>query len=261
MRGRKGLLEIRGALRRRKGRNTWQSASEAAAGPQDLRDRDPAAHNLMTQLGHVRRSAIGQAAAVPPDMIGSSINRKDNLMHKYTFTAFVFATVCASSSLLAQGASKPVAGLEQLSVFEGDRNCAGTVFASQTGTDHATTGSVHGAKAVGGHWLYLAYDGATTAAQSTAYHFAAFVGYDARRNVFVQVGVDNSGYGYQISTSAGRSGDTMTFEGSQDMNGKSILQRDNYISKGADELIHVGETQNSDGKWVKTDEETCKLRQ
>jgi hypothetical protein len=204
---------------------------------------------------------MGQTANVQPDAIGNSINREENTMCKYAFAVIIIAAVCASSSLLAGEAPKPVAGLDKLSGFEGDRDCAGAVFGGPAGTDHATTGSVHGAKAVGGHWLYLAYDGISTTTQSTAYHFAAFMGFDAHRNVFVQVGVDNSGYGYQISTSAGWSGDTMTFEGSQDMNGKSILQRDNYISKGADELIHVGETQNSDGKWVKTDEETCKLRQ
>lgn len=181
-------------------------------------------------------------------------------MCEYAFTAFITA-VCASSSLLAGEVPKPAANLDELSLFEGDRDCAGTVFASPTGTDHETTGIVHGVKTAGGHWLYFTYDGTTTAAQSQAYHFAAFMGFDAARKVFVQIGVDNSGYGYQISTSAGWSGNTMTFEGSEDVNGKPVLQRDNYIRKGSDELIHAGETQNTDGKWVKTDEETCKLRQ
>jgi hypothetical protein len=119
------------------------------------------------------------------------------------FTAFIIAAVCASTWLLAGEVPQPAAGLDQLSQFEGDRDCTGTVFSGPTGPEHATTGIVHGAKAVGDHWLYFAYDGTTIVAQSTSYHFAAFMGFDAARKVFVQVGVDNSGYGYQISTSAG----------------------------------------------------------
>ncbi len=143
----------------------------------------------------------------------------------------------AATPLLAKQAAKPAptkpaaaapappAELAQLAYFEGNWKCSGTTFANPMGPEHATTGSVHGAKAVGGMWVHIAYDENKTAANPTPYHAGVYMGYDAAKKSFVSGCYDSFG-GYCSQTSSGWNGDTMTFEGTSNADGKSMGARE-----------------------------------
>ena len=149
-----------------------------------------------------------------------------------------------------------ITGKTQVDYFNGHWTCSGTTFASPMGPEHKTTGTVHAERAVRGRWNHITYDENKTEANATPYHAGLYMGYDAGAKRFVQHCHDSMG-GHCSSTSAGWNGDKLVFEGANEGDGKSTPSRETFTRKGADEVMHTGEMQ-MDGKWVKTDEETCK---
>lgn len=171
------------------------------------------------------------------------------------------ALTLAAAPLLAEEpkmeAPKPPAELSQIAFFKGSWTCAGTGFASPFGPEHATTATVKGGNAVGGMWIHLTYDEAKSAANPNPVHAAMYMGYDAGLKTFVLGCVDSFG-GYCTQTSKGWSGDSLVFEGTGTFGGQKSGVRDSFLKKGPAELVHTGEMQGPDGKWMKLDEETCK---
>ena len=186
-------------------------------------------------------------------------------MSKPLFAAL--AALCLSPSLFATDAAKPAAAADaapgipaeqaQLDFFLGDWSCSGTTFASELGPEHATSGVVHAAKAVGGRWIHISYDEKKTAANANPYHVGVYMGYDAGKKQFVEGCVDNFG-GYCTQSGSGWNGDSLVFEGSANGTGQAFTVRDTFTRKGAGQLTHTGEMQGADKQWAKTDEETCK---
>lgn len=146
--------------------------------------------------------------------------------------------------------------MKQYDYFLGTWRCSGKTFASPMGPQHATTATVHANKAVGGRWVRLTYDEKKTAANPAPYHIGVYLGYDSAKKVFVENCHDSFG-GYCTQTGSGWSGDTLTFEGMEQGMEDAGMVRDTFMKKGAKELMHTGEIQGPDKKWMKTDEETC----
>ena len=153
-------------------------------------------------------------------------------------------------------AAAPGAELDQAAFFIGNWNCTGKTFADGNTSEHATTGRAHGEKAVDGHWIHMAYDESRTTANPHPYHVAQYTGYDAAKKQYVNLVVDISG-NYNIERSAGLKGDAMTFDGAYESNGHSVAMRDTFTKSGANQMMHTGTQQGSNGQWAKTDEETC----
>src|SRR5437870_3074377 len=118
-------------------------------------------------------------------------------MLAHSSRAMLAVIALVSTPLLAKEAAKPTAPapappaeLAQLAFFEGNWTCTGTGFASPMGPEHATTATVHGAKAVGGMWVHIAYDENKTAANATPIHAGVYMGYDVAKKSFVSDCVD-----------------------------------------------------------------------
>jgi hypothetical protein len=149
------------------------------------------------------------------------------------------------------------AELAQLDVFAGHWNCSGKAFANPMGPEHATTATVHAARAVGGRWMQAAYDENQSAANPMPFHAVMYMGYDVGQKKFVAMCFDNFG-GECSQTADGWNGDELVFEGTaHGDDGKTWGARDTFTKKGTAELMHAGEMQGEDKAWIKLDEETC----
>jgi hypothetical protein len=147
--------------------------------------------------------------------------------------------------------------VSQLAYFAGTWECTGKLFPGPWGSEHPTEATVHATPALGGFWYAVHYDEKKTAANPMPYHAGMFMGYDATEKAFIQHCFDSMG-GYCSETSKGWSGDTLVFEGSLMGMGPKTIGRDIFTRKGAAEMVHSGEMQGPDGKWMKVDEESCK---
>jgi hypothetical protein len=172
------------------------------------------------------------------------------------FLVAVTSAITALAGDQPAGPAAPPAELSQLSVLTGTWICKGTDFASPMGPEHATEGTAHGVRAVGGHWLHMTYDEKSSKADPTPAHFGMYFGYDAAAKKFVESCFDSFG-GYCTQFSDGWQNDTLTFDGTQTSGGQKLNVRDVFIRKGANGLSHYAEMQDETGKWTKTDEETC----
>ena len=153
-------------------------------------------------------------------------------------------------------APKPPKEMSQLAYFGGTWTCSGKGFATPMGPEHATEGKVSIARVLDGYWYVYHYDETKTAANPMPYHATGFMGYDPGEKVFLERCQDNFGGSCQ-QTSKGWVGDVLTFEGPGTMGGQKMAFRDVFTKKGPAEVVHGGEMQGPDGKWIKMDEETC----
>lgn len=178
-------------------------------------------------------------------------------MRRIALRAAALSTVLALAPAVraADAPPAPAKELGQLSVFLGDWTCKGRTFATPMGPEHETEARVGFTKQQGGFWYVFHYDETKTAANPLPFHAAGFWGWDAGQKAFVQHCHDSFG-GSCVSTSKGWIGDVLTFEGTGTMGGEKSGVRDIFTKKGAD-IVHAGEMQGKDGKWIRTDEETC----
>ncbi len=178
---------------------------------------------------------------------------------KPTFSTLYAGIACASSLLClgpagAQGTLP--SQLDQLSGFLGDGTCTGN-FVAPGMSPHATSGKFHGEKTLGDHWVVVRYDEDTTSSNSRPYHVAQYFGYDAKAGHFVDVLLDNSGGSYGAGTSSGWRGDAITFQNTDFTSGRHPLFRDVFTRRGGEVVSHTGYGRDKNGKWIKTDHETC----
>lgn len=181
-------------------------------------------------------------------------------MRKLLVTAGLAALALSSiaSAKEAAPAAPPLPPeLKQYDFFVGTWHCSGKTFATPMGPEHATTATVRAHKAVGGRWVQLTYDENKTAANPVPYHAGVYLGYDSAKKIFVENCHDGFG-GYCMQTGSGWNGDVMVFEGMEQGMGEGGMARDTFTKKGTKELVHTGEMQGADKKWMKIDEETCR---
>lgn len=161
------------------------------------------------------------------------------------------ATPPAVNDVYAQepGTSSPV---DQFSFLVGDWNCTGRVFTHGTSLAHATSARAHGESAAGGHWVLFRYDEDKTVANPRPFHIDQYFGYDPTAKKFISVAVDVGGYFSEMGP--GWNGDSITFDEGTDGNS---IGHDTFTRNGRDEISHSGSDKDKEGKWIKTDEETC----
>lgn len=181
-------------------------------------------------------------------------------MTRMTF-AMTLSLVCiaASSSIgPAIGAdSKAASPMDELDKFVGEGTCTGSVLPMGKSPGHATTGKYHGEKALDGQWIVVRYDEDKTDVNPKPFHVQQYFSYDPEKKIFVAVEFDNMGPGYTPATSTGWKGDTFTLEYTASVDGKPVSLRDVFTHNAA-ENSHTGMMRDQNGKWVKTDKETCK---
>jgi len=172
--------------------------------------------------------------------------------------SFLASAICAAIALGAgptMAQDKPASPMDQLDSFVGDGTCTGNVMAMNKHPGHATTGKYHGEKTLDGHWVVIQYDEDQSAANPKPFRVVQYFGYDAAKKRFVSVLIDNSDPGYATSMSPGWKDGSITFDETAD--GK-VSFRDAFTSNKSGMNSHTGWMQDKSGKWVKTDEETCK---
>ena len=172
------------------------------------------------------------------------------------FAAFFFAVPALRAADKPMAPPKPAPEMAQLAYFAGAWACTGKAFVSPMGPEHPTEAAIHAATALDGFWYVVHYDEKKTTANPMPYHAGIFMGYEATEKIFVLRCQDSMG-GYCSETSKGWSGDTFVFEGPNMGMWPKANGRDTFTKKGAAEMVHSGEIQGPDGKWMKMDEETC----
>ena len=181
---------------------------------------------------------------------------------KRSLLTLIGALACASASTMIPHASAQNAdALSQLDPLfpVGDYTaCTGNLMASAKQSGHATTGHARVEKVLGGKWIALRYDEDRSPANSQPYSVVQYIRYDATSKRFATVVLDNttSGAPYSTGISSGLNGNTMTFDESF-AGDKEAKYRDTFTKDG-DAFTHTGTMLDKDGKWVKTDEETCR---
>lgn len=178
---------------------------------------------------------------------------------KPTSSTLYAALACASSLLYLgpAGAQNPMASQQdQLSGFLGDGTCTGNFLLGKA--PRATSARYHAEQTLGDHWILVRYDEETTSSNSRPYHVAQYFKYDPKAKRFVDVVLDNAGESYGAGTSSGWQGDAITFENTDFASGSHPLFRDVFMRRGTMVVSHTGYMRDKNGKWIKTDHETCK---
>lgn len=151
-------------------------------------------------------------------------------------------------------AMDPNPRLKELEIFAHNYTCTGTAFANPMSPEHATQASVTGGWTLDGNWISFSYIEMKTAKNPMPFAVRGFMGYDPATNKLIVGAVENMG-GRQTSASDGWKGDSITFEGPWHMGKDTVNGRDTF-TKTAKGMNHAAWIE-MDGKWVKTDEETC----
>ncbi|MEP6482848.1 MAG: DUF1579 family protein, partial [Rudaea sp.] len=199
---------------------------------------------------------------ISPQQLGLNFtNQLENAFMKHTSLALITALICLAVTPVVQraNAQPPVTAsrIADLSDFIGNGPCTGNVMASDKTPGHASVGHFHGEKILDGNWVIIHYDEDQTAENQKPYHVVQFFGFDSTKQKFVSVVFDNSGTTYGTGTSAGWKDDTLTIEDST--GGDSASYRDVFTRNGKKGLSHTGTMADKQGKWVKTDEQTCRI--
>ncbi|WHZ20688.1 MAG: hypothetical protein OJF55_002837 [Rhodanobacteraceae bacterium] len=180
---------------------------------------------------------------------------------KRTSLAIFTALVCASAPFLIGRALAQQAAAsspsDQLDRFAGEGICTGRIMAMGKDPGHATTGKFRSEKVLDGHWIVIHYDEDKTAANPKPFSVVQYIGYDKARKQFIAVAFDNSGSPYGTGTSRGWKGDTITFDETAE-GAKGSSYRDTFAHGDSGMSSHTGTMRGKNGKWVKTDEETCR---
>jgi hypothetical protein len=177
-------------------------------------------------------------------------------------TMSMIITLASAAILLAIGQapaaekSQAVAKLGELPFPIGEMTCTGNMMAMNGQPGHATTATARIEKILGGNWVVIHYDEAQSDANPHPYSVVQYIGYEDAGKRFVSLVVDVvEGSGYATGVSAGWKGDAMTFDETTS-DSKKVTNRDRFTASGGT-FTHSGTFLGKDGKWVKSDEETC----
>jgi hypothetical protein len=155
--------------------------------------------------------------------------------------------------------SEAAAKLAALPFPTGELTCTGNMVAFGGNPGHATSATASIERILGGNWIVIRYDETRTDANPHPYSVVQYIGYEDAGKRFVSIVADViEGSGYATGVSAGWKGDAMTFDETTS-DSRKVTNRDTFTASG-DVFTHAGTMVGKDGKWVKTDEETCRKR-
>lgn len=156
----------------------------------------------------------------------------------------------------AMAMPKPAPEMAQLKFFVGNWRCNGKAEASPFGPAHGSKTTTRGKIDLDGFWLTVSVDEQKSKESPMPIHGRFASTYDGAGKKFVGLWYDNFG-AWELMTSPGFEGDTITFSGDAMMGGQKIPAKDAFTRKGDKEMVHTGEMEMQ-GKWMKLYEETCK---
>ncbi|HKR76862.1 MAG TPA: DUF1579 family protein [Rhodanobacter sp.] len=178
---------------------------------------------------------------------------------KHSASSVLIALVCASAmgsaQVFSQESTSPAPTDQLASFFVGSGSCTGNTLGKDMKSSHATTGKYTAERALDGHWVVVRYNEDQSAAAPKPFRVVQYFGYDAAKKRYVAVGVYNAAGTYSIGTSAGWDGDSIAFD--EGDAGKPAAFRDTFTSGHGGFAGHTGMMRDKNGKWIKTDEETC----
>ncbi|CAM5361622.1 DUF1579 family protein [Rhodanobacter lindaniclasticus] len=180
---------------------------------------------------------------------------------KRTSLAIFTATVCTFAAIaIAQAAASQTSAsspLSQLDRLVGDGTCIGHQFRDGKTPGPTTTGRAHGEKTLDGHWIVVRYEQDQSVTNPRPYTVMQYFGYDRARKQFVSVALANSTGNYYVGISPGWKGTTITFDQLNLTNGRPASFRDVFTASESGMASHTGLRLDKQGKWIKTDVETC----
>jgi hypothetical protein len=151
-------------------------------------------------------------------------------------------------------AMKPAAEMSNLTWFDGNWTCEGTVAPGPMGPGGKVTSAVKSHSDLGGFWqsgMVRSSMGAAPAMEGM-FHMT----YDAGAKHYVMLWVDNMGAN-ALETSSGWEGDKIVWSGNTTMAGKEMGTRDTFTKSGEGAMKHDWEGQMN-GNWSSMGSETCK---
>lgn len=179
---------------------------------------------------------------------------------KRTTLAIVATLACTifidMASAQSAAASSPSGTLDR---FTGDRTCTGQIMAMGKDPGYATTGKLHVERTLDGHWVVAHYEEDQIATNPKPGKIVNYVGYDPETKQFISVVLANGDGAADTGVSSGWKGNSITFDLSLPGNSsRHVAYRDTFTYGEAGMLRHTGWMRDKHGKWVKTDEETCR---
>lgn len=166
--------------------------------------------------------------------------------------------VAALTSGTALAQDKTAAASDSLDKFVGSGTCTGNVLPIGERPGHVTIGKYHGEKTLNGHWVVVHYDEDRTAANPKPFHVIQYFGYDAEKKRYVAVGLFDGAASFSVGTSTGWQSGSIAFDEGEGDPAKPAAFRDTFTNGDSGISSHTGMMLDKSGKWVKTDEETCK---
>ena len=152
---------------------------------------------------------------------------------------------------------KPAAEMDQLKFFVGKWKCEGKMFASpMTGPEHAVKGSAEDKLEQDGHWQTWTYE-EKKSKEHMGLKAKGMWGWDAGNKRFVRAGADAFG-GWDSATSPGLQGDKIVWTGEISGPMGKMPFHHTFTKKSDKEWTHALEIKTPDGKWVPSEEVTCK---
>jgi hypothetical protein len=173
-------------------------------------------------------------------------------MKKFALTA-VFATLCATSALVAQELPefpKPQKEHELLQKFVGEWESHSKASPGPGQPEMECSGTMK-SRMLGGFWVISENEGDMAGMKFSAIQT---IGYDAEKKKYVGTWVDsmmNHMWKYEGTVDASGKKLTLEAEGPDMSNpGKTAKYRDAYDFKSKDEIAISSEMQGADGKWI-----------
>ncbi len=151
-----------------------------------------------------------------------------------TFMIAVSALPALAQGPAPGGPPKPAPELGQLAFFAGDWSCKGKAEASPFGPEHATVGSVHVSREIGGFWYVGRYSEKKTAVNPQPMVFHFLQGYDAAAKNYLMDCFDAFG-SHCHQTSAGWQDGKLIYSGEATGGGPATPVRDTFTKTGANE--------------------------
>lgn len=171
-----------------------------------------------------------------------------------TLIGLIFATAIGAR-VSSQESPAPSPEDQLAKFFVGSGTCTGKTLNKDMKSSRTTTGKYTAVRALDGHWIEIRYNEDATAASPKPFGVIQYFGYDQAKKRYVAVGVYNAAGTYSVGTAKGWNGDTITFDENDE--GKPAAYRDSFTSGNGRFASHTGMLRDKNGKWIKTDEESC----